>query len=376
MTGEAREPVSSPAVGRFAGWHLGAALGLRTAVAPAIVYVPLGYLLGPRALALLSTSALGHLDLFVWLALTLLGVFAGIGLDLRTRLDRELLLVASTEAALTAGIVAGAMAWLAARWGLPLANSVAPVALVAGLCAAASAVVAPDGRADSTAGRAARIADLDDLIVIVLGAGALWWHPQAGAASAIGTAAAAVPLGIMLASAGLLLFERARSDAERGTFVLGVLTLLAGTAAYLSLSPLLIGLVAGLVWRWMPGRADEVIRADLSKLHHPLVVLLLIIAGAYVVPSRLVIWLVAPFVAFRLTGKLMGGWAGARMFPGTTPLDLGARLLPSGLIGIALALHFNQLAGGTLGPAVVSMVALGAIAFEAMTLAALAGEPR
>jgi hypothetical protein len=64
------------------------------------------------------------------------------------------------------------------------------------------------------------------------------------------------------------------------------------------------------------------------------------------------------------------------MFPGTTPLDLGARLLPSGLIGIALALHFNQLAGGTLGPAVVSMVALGAIAFEAMTLAALAGEPR
>jgi hypothetical protein len=361
---------------RFGAWQLGAALGLRAAVAPAILYIPLGYVLGPRGLALLSTSALGHLDLVVWLALTLLGVFAGVGLHLHGRLDRILLLVASLEAAIAAGVVAAATAWLGARWALPLSNGVASVPLVLGLAAAASAVVAADGSGDEGIVRAGRIADLDDVMVIVAGACAFAWHPGVSAMQAIRTAGSTAALGAALAAAGVLLFERARSDAERGTFVLGVLALLAGTAAYLSLSPLLVGLVAGLVWRWVPGRADEVIRADLSKLHHPLVVLLLVIAGAHAGWSRLAAWLAAPFLAFRLTGKIVGGWAGARIFPATTPADLGARLLPSGLIGLALALHFDQLAGGAIGRTVVSVAAFGAVAFEAITLAALAGDRR
>ncbi|MGE5243752.1 MAG: hypothetical protein ACM3SQ_05960 [Betaproteobacteria bacterium] len=372
----AERPSESGTAGRnvFAGWRLGAALGLRAAVAPAMVYVPIGYLLGSNGSALLSPSALRHLDLVVWLALATVGVFVGLGLELRTPIDRMLLLVASTEAVVTAAVVAGATAWLAGRWALPIGNPVASVPLVAGLSAAASAVVIAGRSGDPGMQRAARISDLDDVTVIVLGAWALSWHPGVAIVDAIRAAAVTIPLGAAIAAAGLLLFDRARGEAERGTFVLGVLALLAGAAAYLSLSPLMVGMVAGLLWRWAPGRADEIIRADLVKLHHPLVILLLVIAGATSTLSALSIWLLAPFVVFRLAGKLAGAWAGARMFPGTAPADLGARLLPCGLIGIALALHFNQLLDGPIGSALVSAVAIGAIVFEAMTVLALAGD--
>lgn len=359
----------------LARWRLGAALGVRAAVAPAIVYVPLGYLLGPSGLVILPSGALRHLDLVIWLALSVLGVFAGLGLNLHRPLDRLLLLPATAEALVSTAVVAGATAWLTRRWGLPVANLVASVPVLLGVCAAASAVVIrTDGRpGDKWAGK---ISDLDDVTVIALGAWILSWHRGVSAIDAVRTAALAIPLGAVIAVAGLLLFERARSEAERGTFVLGVLTLLAGTAAYLSLSPLLMGMIAGLLWRWAPGRADEIIHADLEKLHHPLVVLLLVVAGTAVTWTRLGVWLLVPFILFRLAGKLVGARVGAWMVADAAAGELGARLLPCGLIGIALALQFNQLAHGPIGAAVVSSVALGAVVFEVMMLGALAGEGR
>jgi hypothetical protein len=365
-----------PRVALLAPWRLGAALGVHAAIAPAIVYVSLGYFVGPNGTSLLSAGALRHLDIVIWLALALLGVFAGLGLKLqRTSQDLVPLAAATVEALVTVGAVAGATMWLTGRWTLPLANTTASVPLLIGVCAAASAVVVGSARSPALE-RAARISDLDDVAVILAGAWILSWHAGVSLLDAARTAAVVIPLGAAIAAAGVFLFEQARSDAERGTFVLGVLTLLAGAAAYLSLSPLLIGMVAGLVWRWAPGRADAIIRADLEKLHHPLVVLLLFLAGTTVVWTRLTVWLLVPFVIFRLTGKLLGGWAGARMIGGMPAGELGARLLPCGLIGVALALQFNQMADGPIGAAVVSAVALGAIAFELLTLGALAGEDR
>jgi hypothetical protein len=345
---------------------------VRAAVAPAIVYVPLGYLLGPHGFTLLSSSALRHLDLVVWLALTVLGVFAGLGLRVRGPQERAMLLGASVEALVTIAAVAGAVAWLAGQWSLPVANSVTSVPLLVGVCAAASAVVITGG-ADPLRARAARIADLDDVAVVLVGAWMLSWHQGVTLLDAALAAVVVVPLGAVIAAAGLLLFEQARNDAERGTFVLGVLVLLAGTAAYLSLSPLLIGMTAGVLWRWAPGRADAIIRADLEKLHQPLVVLLLVLAGTTVELTALTLWLLAPFLVFRLTGKIAGGWAGWRIIGGTTAGELGVRLLPCGLVGLALALHFNQMMDGPIAAAVVSAVALGAIGFEILTVGALAG---
>jgi hypothetical protein len=354
-----------------AGWRVNAALGLGAVTAPAVFYIPLGYLLGPAGADVVSGAVLQHLDVVLWVTLTTLGVFAGLGLDLRTHADRVLLGPASVEGLVTAGSVGIVIAWLLVRWGVAADNAVASVPATLAVCAAASAVVAwqPHGATDR---RLARIADLDDVVVVVLSGVILTSTFGSSAASICRALAVSVAVAVLVAAAGWLLFEQADSDAERGVFVLGVLVLLAGTAAYLLLSPLLLGMAAGVFWRWAPGRADEIIHADLKKLQHPLIGLLLIVAGATLEWSRLAVWLLVPFLIFRLAGKLVAGWAAGRVFPWIASADLGARLLPCGLMGIALAVHFNQLAAGPAGPAVVAAVAGGAVVFEVITPFAVA----
>ena len=58
-------------------------------------------------------------------------------------------------------------------------------------------------------------------------------------------------------------------------------------------------------------------------------VLLLIAAGASLVPSREALWLVVPFVVLRVAGKLAGGWLGARV-AGLPAGAVGTHLLAPG----------------------------------------------
>ncbi len=351
-------------------WRVNYALGLRATVAPAAFYVPLGFLLGSSGANILSPAVLDHLDVVLWLTLATLGVFAGLGFDPRTHRDRALLWAASIESLITAGVVAGVMGWLLHRWGLTATNPIASVPVILGVCAAASAATAWRPQ-DTINHRTLRIADLDDAVIVVLSA--LVLTADGGASAAARGFAVTVMIGLIIAAAGWLLFERADNDAERGVFVLGVLLLLAGTAAYLLLSPLLIGMVAGMCWRWAPGSADQIIQADLEKLQHPLIALLLVLAGATLHWNRAALWLFVPFVIFRLAGKVVAGWAVARVCSWIAPADLGARLLPCGLMGIAVAVHFNQLAQQPIGSAVVAAVAAAAIVFELTTPFALGG---
>jgi hypothetical protein len=213
---------------------------------------------------------------------------------------------------------------------------------------------------------AARVADLDDVVPIVLGAmvlayvgptdTSLWWK----LGSTIG-------LGLAIAVCGWLLLERAKGAAERGVFVLGVLALLGGAPAYLQLSPLLAGLAAGWFWVAAPGGCDRLVTTELRKVQHPLIVLLLITAGAWLGPNLIGVWLFVPFVVFRLAGKLLGGWAASRIAGGATPTSLGAYLVPPGVIGIAFALNLHQVATDG-AAALVFAVTVGSVASEAIAL--------
>jgi hypothetical protein len=138
-------------------------------------------------------------------------------------------------------------------------------------------------------------------------------------------------------------------------------------------SALLTGLTAGLFWRLAPGRADRVIHGDLRGFQHPLVVLLLLVAGASLQLSRTALWLLAPLLLFRLVGKLLGGWAASRFVP-AAPADLGAHLLPPGVIGIAFAMAFQQVSASHTGAAVVvvTATAVASLAGELLAVAALA----
>jgi hypothetical protein len=140
-----------------------------------------------------------------------------------------------------------------------------------------------------------------------------------------------------------------------------------GIAEYLGTSPLACGLAAGYVWARTPGHTDRLARDDLRKVQHPLVVLLLVTAGASLEPSTAGLWLFAPYVLFRIAGKLLGGWLASRVAPGVAPADLGAYLIPPGVLGIAFALNVQQVAGEAAAPLVFAIVA-GAVAAEIVSL--------
>lgn len=337
------------------------ALGLRPLTAPVMVFIPLGILLGPYGTDIINSSALGHLDVVISVVLATLGVFIGIAAGSQAGSVRRLMTASTAEAAVTILAVAGATYALLTAWQIPSPLTNALVALTLGLCASASAAPSIDEHDSTARAVAARVADLDDVLPIVLGGIAL---------SLLGPTDRSAPLDVLLsvgigvgvAATGWLLFELS-AGAERDVFVLGTLALLGGAAAYLEVSPLLTGMTAGWLWTLAPGATEHVVARHLRKVQHPLVVVLLVTAGASLEPSLAGVWLFAPYVVFRTVGKLAGGWLASRLAPGVAPSDLGAYLIPPGVIGIAFALNVLQVSPAAAMPLVFA-VSAGAIISE------------
>jgi hypothetical protein len=356
-------------------WRISASLGLRSLPVPAMAYIPLGYLLGSQYLNMLSSTVLEHLHVVIWLALATLGVFVGLALDLRTAVQRRLLAAASVQALVTGVIVAGVTAAFMAFWGIALGNPIAPVPIALGICAAASAALLrrEPSRDESLM---VQIADLDDVIVIAVAGVLLVSHRVPSFASLAQAGVITVTVGMLIGMVGWLLFEGATSDAERGVFVLGAVVLAGGTAAYVGLSPLLLGMVTGIVWRWTPGHADRIVRSALDTIQHPLLVLLLVLAGAMLKVTLTAVWLLVIVVICRLAGKILGSWTGARVLGGMAPAHLGARLMPCGVLGVGTAIHVQSLAGDPVGGVVLSVTALSTVIFEIIAIAVLAQDGR
>lgn len=344
------------------------ALGLAPSPTPAIVFLPIGVLLGPAALGVLSTDVLLSLDVAVTVALAVLGILVGVAVGREIRAAPRLFVAASIEAVVTIAAVAAAALYFIQRTALPVNAPFLVFALALGLCASASSATSADPDSEPAAAMGTRVADLDDVLPIALASCAL--VPAASGGRIWMLTLAPIGVGAVVGLIGWLLFDRADSGGERAVFVLGSLGLAGGAAAYLGVSPLEVGLVAGLCWTLLPGRADHIARADLSRVQHPLVVLLLITAGALWTPSVVAIWLLAPYLLFRLTGKVAGAWASARLAD-VRPADLAAYLMPPGVLAIAFALNFHQMLPSPAGDTLLSTVAIGTAAFELFALAVL-----
>ena len=338
-----------------------AALGLSPAVAPVVLYVPLGFLVGPAVLNVLSDTVLAHLDAGISVALATLGVFIGLALASVRRVNVHLLAAATVESTVTVAVVAFSIAYLLLRWDAPLVWPLAAVALALAACAAASAGGAATEDTHDT--QASHVADLDDVVPIAIAALLVSGVAAESAVSGVVGAAAACAIGVSVGAIGWLLFERIDGAGERAVYVIGALAMLGGAAAYLQVSPILAGVACGAFWRIAPGHADAIIAEDLRRFHHPLLLLLLIVAGAQSLPTRLALWLFVPFVVFRMSGKLLGGWSASRVVRGAPAEVLGAYLVPPGVVGIAIALNVHQVAHAD-GGAILSAVAAGAITFE------------
>jgi hypothetical protein len=318
------------------------ALGSRLTATPLWIFILAGVGLGPSGLDLLTPRVFDQVQGAAWVALAVLGVFLGLGFAGKPdgRPTAGLAVPAGAAAGITIVTIGAGAWWLIGRQ--TGGESTALLAGLIGLCLSISAAPFSRPQASTGARRASRIADLDDIPVIVLGAAAvaliagpnMWVRllATAGASGAIGLS-------------GWLLFERA-SDTERGLFMTGIVLLLAGIGAYLGTSPLFSGCVAGIVWVRVPGTADRVTARDLRVLHHPLLVFLLILAGAEIAWSGPVVWLAAGLFALRVIAKIAASFATARVV-GVGPGALASILLPPGVVGIALAINVLLLTGDT-----------------------------
>ena len=103
-------------------------------------------------------------------------------------------------------------------------------------------------------------------------------------------------------------------------------------------------------------------------------VVLLVSAAAAIVVTPLGVWLFAALMVFRLTGKVLGGLAAARVDPALAGDVLGVYLVSPGVVGIAIALNFEQVAPVN-APGLLSAVAAGVAAFELLAIAVAPARP-
>jgi hypothetical protein len=322
---------------------------------PGLALILFGMALGPQGLGVLTTPVLASLDPAVSVSLAALGVLIGLDVELRPFREGRLLGVASLEAGITMLVVAGGLLALHALVPAVVAVSL-PLAIALGLCAAPSStsVTASQEPGDAIA---ARIGDLDDLLPIVLAAGVVWTRfGDPGKVASLVVQSALIAAAIALAA--WLLISQAASESEQRVFSIGALLLLGGAAAHLALPALAAALAAGLFWKAAGGPAADHIVRDMRYLQHPLVVLLLVVAGARLEISTNLWEMVAAYIVLRLFGKLVGARVARRLAP-ELPRELGWSLTAPGVVAVALALDLLQAQGGS-----VAAMAMFAVVIE------------
>jgi hypothetical protein len=165
---------------------------------------------------------------------------------------------------------------------------------------------------------------------------AAWQAPAAADAAIMIAASTAVALA--LAGAVWLLLARTTSDTEQRVLVVSALLLVGGAASALAQSSLLCGVVAGVCWLYLGKQPRETIRRHTASIQHPLLVLLLFVAGARTVLSPASLMLGGSYVALRVVGRLAGATVAARVLGPNAPSRFGLSLLPPGIFGVAFAL--------------------------------------
>lgn len=346
--------------------HQRLALGLTPSAMPGLVLLVVGAALGPHGISVLSPGVLAFLEPAIPVALAALGVLVGLGVSFGRPREHPLLAAASLEAGLTVAIVAAGTWVVSPAWAASLSAPAWVLACALGTCAATSSTV-PSADPEGRRGLMMRIGDLDDVLPIVLGGVVLALMHEDSPPAAISLAVQAAIVALVIALAGWLLVARAASETEERVFIVAILLLLGGAAEYLALSALLGGLIAGGFWEYVGGTVRESIRRDVGHLQHPLMVLVLLVAGARVDLTPNLLALAVLYVLLRTVAKAAGEWLAGRILHHEPRPRISFLLISPGIVGVALALNISR-AGGPDATAVLAVAASGALGSEFLAL--------
>jgi hypothetical protein len=267
-------------------------------------------------------------------------------------------IAAATIQAVIAGTVvaAGTLAFVRLTGDASYASPLI-LALALGVCASPSSALAT-GEAAPRSG-VTRLIDVDVVVAIIAGGLTMLATREQGVLSAISVTAQLVGIAAAVAVAGWLLLAPIASDTEQRVFGVATLLLLGGVADYLSLSALMAGLVAGAFWYMTGGVAHDSLQRHLAHLQHPLVALILLVAGAGTQFTSGIVALAVAYVLLRAVGKLTGSFATAFVDPALSR-GVASRLLSPGILGVAFALNAMRAAGPEMR-VVLSVAVLGTI---------------
>ena len=353
---------------------------LRPLVDTGTVFILVGALLGPFGLNLFTVGMLEQLRPVIVIGLGWIGFLYGSHLEWRLmrRYPPALYAAAVAGGLVTFAVVAGLSwalltAWLAAD--LPARERLA-AALILGVCAmgtapagvfqlGASSRLSPDDL-----GALRFFSAVDDLpALVLLGLMGALLHPQLPGAPVLHPAlwlTFSVVMGIGLGLITHWLFP-ARDDLRQNSLVLlGVVSLGAGAAAVLQLSPLFVTVLAGLTFANLSPRKERAYGL-LSEAEHSLYTVFLLVGGLlFRFDWGPLLVLVPAYLALRGAGKVAGGYAAVRVFlpgAGVSPL-IGAGMLFQGGLALAMAISFQRTHLAALDSQVTTTVVLGVVLFE------------
>lgn len=324
--------------------------------APVTLLLVAGIALGPRGINLLSVNALSLLDPVVPVALAALGVLVGLAVGDRRTDNWRLLAAASLEFVTTMLVVSGGIAIVARSAMSSGARPFGTLVLASGICAATSLTL-PAGNSLEPRTTGARIREFGVLLPIVAGGFVLAWLHVGSPLGAIVLVAQGCGVTLALSAAAWLLLTQASSETEERVLGVSALLLVGGVADALAMSALFGGLVAGLCWRYAGRHPRETVGRDVLFVQHPLLVLVLLVAGARADLSLASLALGAGYVVLRIVGKLAGGTVASRALDVNAPRGLGLYLLPPGVFGVAFALNAVSVVGADASLLLAAVVA-------------------
>jgi hypothetical protein len=331
--------------------------------APVALLLLTGLAFGPQGVNLLSPALLSALDPVVPIAVAALGVLAGLSVGDRRPDDRRIFAAAVLGAMTSMFVVSTGFAAVlrSAPWP-PAAHSWLLI-VGAGICAATSLTLSA---ANSLEPRSvsARLVGVGVFVPIVAG-GCLMARLQVGSsAEAAILVAQASAVTLALAAAAWLLLTRVSSDTEERVIAISALLLVGGAGEALSLSALFSGLVAGLFWRYAGARPRDSIGRDVLFVQHPLLVLVLLLAGARAEFSLTAVGLGMAYLALRVIGQLAGGIAAGRAAGIIPPRDVVPTFIAPGVLGVAFALNASGATDPAASSVLLATVVVGTIGSE------------
>jgi hypothetical protein len=329
--------------------------------APVAVLLVSGVALGPRGINLLSADALSALASVIPVALAAFGVLVGLSVSVGKPGER-VAARAGIDALLTLLIVSTGIGGLAfAGSPVPVTSAVLLIA-GAGICAASSLTL-PTGNPLEPRAATTRLVELGVLVPISVGGLLLAWVRAGSPTGTLTLLVAASGVICIVATAAWLLLTVAPSETEKRVLTMAALLLVGGVSDALSTSALFAGVVAGLFWRYLGGKPLETIGRDVVLVQHPVLVVVLLTAGADASFTRASFTFGAAYLVLRVVGRLAGGHVMKRLPGAAMPGHLGLQLLSPGVFGAAFALDAVGAAGAD-ASVLLGAVVLGTIGSE------------